>query len=188
MVDPFPRAFAWLTPMLARGIPGEFPDGSTEHEILRRFAEQWATTDTVELFGQLTAAYGDLAAETVERFLAIRIAEDWAAIGAQAARPGHELEEFVRLLWNPLPALGFEYAKEHSTSDGEPVVAFQVTRCPLRDLAERTGTADWLYRMACASDKYSAPAFSPRIEFTRTMTLMEGAAYCDHTYRQRREP
>lgn len=188
MVDPFPLAFAWLAPMLAKGIPAEFPPGGTEHEILSQFAEQWGRTDTVELFGQLSAEYGRLAAETVERLLAIRIAEDWAAIGGQAARPGQELDDFVRLLWDPLPTLGFEYAKERSTSDGEPVIAFEVTRCPLQELAERTGTADWMYHLACASDMYSAPAFSSKIEFSRTRTLMAGAPLCDHTYRQRREP
>jgi hypothetical protein len=57
-----------------------------------------------------------------------------------------------------------------------------VTKCPVHDLARKTGLRRWLYHLACATDFYSTPAFSPRIRFSRTKTLILDEEPCDHSY------
>jgi hypothetical protein len=83
----------------------------------------------------------------------------------------------VRLLWEPLPELGFDFGSEPRPGG----VQFCVTRCPQAELAARLNAADWLYALVCASDPYTAASFDG-IRFERTKTLMQGDDCCDHAY------
>ena len=94
------------------------------------------------------------------------------------AHEGTEIEDFIRVLWDPLKAQGFEYTAQRESGSAE----FRVTRCPVHALAEKTGMHDWLYHLACATDYYTTPAFSSKIHFTRTKTLMQGHDGCNHRY------
>ncbi|MGA9760949.1 MAG: L-2-amino-thiazoline-4-carboxylic acid hydrolase [Gaiellaceae bacterium] len=95
-----------------------------------------------------------------------------------AREGGGTLDDLVRLLWNPLPELNFEFSSE-SRPDG---LQFCVTRCPHAELAAELGAADWLYALVCAGDPHIAAAFDPPIRFRRTKTLMQGDDCCDHAY------
>lgn len=93
---------------------------------------------------------------------------------------GSSLDDLVRLLWEPLPELGFELTSERRP-DG---LQFCVTRCPNHELAGRLGgnSRDWLLHLVCATDPYVVEAFDPPIRFRRTKTLMQGDDCCDHAY------
>ena len=41
---------------------------------------------------------------------------------------------------------------------------------------------DWFYHFSCALDYYTTPAFSSKIHFTRTKTLLQGDDCCNHRY------
>ncbi|MBN1440823.1 MAG: L-2-amino-thiazoline-4-carboxylic acid hydrolase [Anaerolineales bacterium] len=153
-------------------------EGSAEYSILTDLKDGWGKRDTAGLLAELDAKYGTAAGETVEKFLAARIGRDWKAIGEREARAGTKIEDFIRVLWEPLQDRGFEYSHERSGN----TVKFCVTKCPVADLAERTGLQRWMHHMACATDFYTTPAFSPRIQFSRTRTLIDDGVPCNHTY------
>jgi len=176
--DQFLELLGWLTPLLRRGRAGLFRPGSQERAVLDEFREGWGRRDTVQLLRDLSRKYGPTAAPTIERFLASCITEDWAEAGRKEAHPGTEIQDFIRALWEPLKSEGFSFTQK----DEDGKVEFRVTKCPIHELAERTGMHAWLYHLACATDFYSAPAFSPKIGFARTKTLMEGHDCCNHTY------
>ncbi len=180
MRDDFQTLFGWVGDLL-RTKPPVFEPGSREQAIVDRLREGWGTRDTAGLLRELTAEHGALAARTAGRFLEIHIRKDWAQLGKEKARPGTEIDDFIHALWDPLPAQGFEFTVEKDAGSAR----FRVTRCPVRDLAQRTGLHEWCHALACATDFVSTPAFSDRIEFSRTRTLMQGDDCCDHTYRCR---
>jgi hypothetical protein len=119
------------------------------------------------------------AGAAVEKFLALTIARDWKAVGEGESHPGTEIEDFIRVLWQPLKESGeFEFGVERTGGR----VVFNVTRCPIHNLARKTGLRDWPFHLACATDFYTTPAFCPRIGFTRTKTLIAGDDCRNHTY------
>jgi predicted ArsR family transcriptional regulator len=183
MPDEFLSYFGWITGVLKRPLAGSVSTDSPDYPILRDLRNGWGTRDTAELLAELDAAHGPGAAAAVERFLAPIIARDWKILGEQEARPGTEIDDFIRVLWTPLTEVGFEYRTKR-TGDG---VEFAVTRCPIHELAGRSGLRDWLYHLACATDFHSTPAFSSRIEFSRTCTLIRDGIPCNHAYRYRKD-
>ncbi len=178
MEDEFLTQFWWIGDLLKRPITEFFAEGSREHQILSRLQADWGRCDTAALLRQLDADYGVAAGETVQRYLELNIRRDWTEVGRKKAGQGTEVEDFIRLLWEPLRDGGFEYAQERAGA----TTALRVTRCPVHELAEKTGMHAWLYRLACHTDFVSTPAFSPKIAFTRTKTLIQGHGYCDHRY------
>ena len=178
MTDQLIPFVAWIGPLLQRPLPDEFTPDSPAHAILSELREGWGITDTADLLSGLTDRYGELAQTTVARFLEVHIRNDWAETGRREAREGTEVDDYVRLLWDPLEDVGFEY-----TSAGDPTDRQMcVTKCPVRDAAVATGMQSWMYTLACATDLPSSAAFSPHIEFRRSQTLMQGDTYCDHRY------
>jgi hypothetical protein len=178
MDDPILKLFDWLTPLMQRNVSVHFAEGTLDRTILDEFRQGWGKTDSVELLNGLTCKYGPQAGVTVEKFLSLCIQEDWAKVGREEAHPGTEIDDFFRILWEPLRTQGFEFTSEKAGG----TVTLAVNRCPVYELAEATQLHQWLYHLACATDFYSTCAFSPRIAFARTKTLMEGHGFCNHTY------
>jgi predicted ArsR family transcriptional regulator len=183
MKDEFLHYFGWITELLKRPIPDYFKHGSEEYAIIERIKNGWGTQDTAELLKGLTAQYGDKAGDAMQKYLEINIIKDWAETGKMEAHEGTEIEDFIHLLWDPLKEQGFEYTM---TRENGRVKAC-VTKCPIQLLAEKTGLHDWLYHLACSTDLYMSPAFSPKTGFTRTKELMKGDDHCNHEYYYREE-
>jgi len=93
---------------------------------------------------------------------------------------GSSLDDFMRLLWGPLPELGFEFSQEQLDNG----IQLRCTSCPHNQLAVDMGgsTADWLLHMVCATDPFAAESVDPPVRFRRTKTLMQGDDCCDHAY------
>jgi len=178
MHDEFQTHFGWITDMLKHPLSDFFEVGSTEHEILTLLKYQWGKRDTAELLADLTAEYGDAAGRAVEKYLELSILRDWAEIGKREAHEGTEIEDLIRVLWAPLKEQGFEFTIQRQNG----TAAFCVTKCPIHALAEKTGMHEWLYHLACSGDFHSARAFSPKIGFARTKTLIQGHECCNHRY------
>ena len=47
------------------------------------------------------------------------------------------------------------------------------------------GLEEFGYLLSCGRDFDLLAGFNPNIEFTRTQTIMEGAAYCDFRFKVR---
>jgi predicted ArsR family transcriptional regulator len=183
MTDTLLPFIDWIGELVEQPFPDEFAPGTEEHEILSALRDGWGTTDTAPLLTGLTARFGERAREVVGRFLEVCQRRDWAELGEREAHLDTEIDDFIRVLWGPLPDLGFEF-----TSTGDRAERrFSVTRCPVAEAARATGMENWMYTLACATDFYTTPAFSPRIAFDRTETLMEGHPHCDHHYLLREE-
>jgi predicted ArsR family transcriptional regulator len=178
MQDEILKYCGWIGDLLNRSLGDFFAEGSEEFAILTDLKNGWGKRDTAGLLTELTAKYGNAAGTAVEKYLALNIARDWKDLGEKEAHAGTEIEDFIRVLWEPLKDQGFEYTHERSGN----TVKFCVKKCPVADLAKRTGLKQWMYHMACATDFYTTPAFSPRIEFSRTKTFIQNDVPCDHTY------
>jgi predicted ArsR family transcriptional regulator len=178
MQDEFQKQFRWIGDMLKRPVRDFLEPGSQEYAIVASFKEGWGKRDTAELLRELTAQYGDAAGRSVEEYIKLNILDDWPEIGKKEAHEGTEIEDFVRVLWSHLEELGFEYGVENASGR----VTFCVTKCPHHELAKQTGLHDWLYHFACAGDFHMPGAFSPKIRFARTKTLMQGQECCNHQY------
>jgi hypothetical protein len=179
MPDEILKSFEWIAGALDHPLQDFFPEGSQEYAVLTDFKTGWGKRGTAALLTELTAKYGGAAVEAVENFLALNITRDWKALGERESHPGTEIDDFIRVLWQPLKESGeFDFGLERAGGR----VVFSVTRCPIYDLARKTGLRDWLYHLACATDFYTTPAFCPRIGFSRTKTLMLDGVPCNHTY------
>ena len=178
MEDRFLHLFAWLAPVLERASAEELPIDQAERAVLDEFTSGWGKVDTAGLLKKLSQKYGEMAAQTIEKVLAHYIKRDWAETGTREAHPGTEIADFIRILWEPLKNEGFSFKFE--TVDGATI--FAVTKCPVYELAISTGLTEWCYHLACATDFYSTCAFSSKIGFNRTKTLMQGDECCNHTY------
>lgn len=181
MKDEFMKYFAWMADMLRRPTSQFFGPETEEYEIAEYFKSNWGKRDTAGLLRELDEKYGNKAGQTIEKLLELNIRIDWAETGKREAHEGTEIEDFIRVLWEPLKNQGFEYsiAKENGST------VFCVKKCPVFEFAEKTGMHRWLYHLACATDFYSTPSFCPKIAFSRSKTLMEGHDHCNHGYRYR---
>ena len=153
-----------------------------KRELFNSLAPAWLVAE----MGAAKTVALDAAAEHFGRERVLALLEKLCADDTRAhwtglvREEGGSLDDLVRLLWEPLPELGFEFTSERRP-DG---FQFCVTRCPNYELAVRMGgnAADWLLHLVCATNPYVVDAFDPPIRFRRTKTLMQGDAYCDHAY------
>jgi predicted ArsR family transcriptional regulator len=179
MQDEFITHFGWIANTLDQPLKDFFPEDSAEYAILKDFKDGWGKRDTAGMLAELTVRYGDAAGAAVEKFLALNIARDWKAIGEKEAHAGTEIDDFLRVLWQPIKDSGdFDFTVNRTGGR----VVFCVTRCPIHELAKKSGMPQWLYHLACSTDFYTTPAFHPEIGFSRTKTLILDNEPCNHTY------
>jgi len=155
---------------------------AAERELFDSLAPAWLAADPGEgKIAALDAAAKRFGREPVlallERLCANETRAHWAGL---VRTGGSSLDDLLRLLWEPLPELGFELSSQRLDNG----IQFCVTRCPHHELADHLGgnAADWLLHLVCATDLYVAEAFDPPIRFQRTKTLMQGDDHCDHAY------
>jgi predicted ArsR family transcriptional regulator len=179
MEDAFLQCFGWVTELLEKRPASDFFDSSSEeYAIVEKLRAGWGKRDTAELLRELDDEYGERAGQAVEAYLERNVYMDWAETGRREAHEGKEIDDFIRLLWEPLKSMGFEY----SVADESGRTTFCVSRCPVFELAQKTGMHRWLYHLACSTDFHSSRGFSPRLGFDRTKTLMQGDDCCNHQY------
>ena len=66
--------------------------------------------------------------------------------------------------------------------DTPTVVQMKITECLWAKTFRDAGAADIGYACCCQPDQAAALAFNPKMKFTRTQTLMQGAPFCNHRY------
>ena len=60
--------------------------------------------------------------------------------------------------------------------------AFNVTRCRYAEMYKELGMGEFGALLSCGRDAALIVGFNPKIKFTRTQTIMEGAPFCDFRY------
>jgi hypothetical protein len=59
---------------------------------------------------------------------------------------------------------------------------FNVTRCMFMEMYEEMGALDLGYLLSCNRDFAMFEGLAPDLQFSRSQTRMEGAAFCDFRY------
>jgi predicted ArsR family transcriptional regulator len=166
----------WFQPEKAQTHDFDFG----ERELFDQLGPAWLEADMgrakIDALEAASERFGrDRVMALIAKLCASETTSYWAEV---ARREGGSLDDLVRLLWEPLRPLGFEFSSER-TPDG---IQFRCTHCPHAELARELGANDWLAALVCAGDPHIAASFDPPIGFERTKTLMHGDDHCDHRY------
>ncbi len=147
-------------------------------EIQAELSRRWRAEDRAALLEDLSARFGEkTVVEVIDAIVWTSCRQDWEENGRKS-KEGNSLDVFLKELWEPLRGLGFRFT---SRREGRSV-RFTVTRCPLAEEGRKLKIDTWLYHLACLTDEPSVTGWNPRVKFTRTQTLMQGHAVCDHCY------
>lgn len=94
------------------------------------------------------------------------------------------IAEFARLLerWKANDALRMDVLEQDDTR-----FDFNVVRCRYAEMYREMGLGDIGHLLSCNRDGALCEGYDPRLELTRTRTIMEGATHCNFRYRLRRE-
>ena len=95
--------------------------------------------------------------------------------------PNNDLASFLAVLKKPdefwRHALTFDFVK-----DTESECELKVTECLWAKTFKEHDAADLGYACVCNSDYAMVKAFNPKLELTRSKTLMQGYDCCNHRY------
>lgn len=134
-------------------------------------------------------AEGPTVLADIDRANRQNVAAEWKVVAEKQAEVG--IDAFVDALWNQmcLPD-GMEFERADDPATGR--VQMHCTYCPWHAVAEAAGATgpDGVgYTLFCRTDPYMIAGYNEgaaprarRIAFTRTKTLMQGDACCDHCY------
>jgi hypothetical protein len=104
-------------------------------------------------------------------------------IGEQ--KPGDARQKWERV-WDELrPRIGDAVNREFIRDDDD-AREYNVTRCRYAEFFKALGEPELGEILLCDFDYYIAEVGAPAVEFTRTQTIMKGAACCDFRYRFKR--
>lgn len=131
---------------------------------------------TVNLLETLKQDHGIRVAEITSALMSKEEHIRWCAVAEKESE--HSIEQFIRLVWEPLIPLGFEFTTEQRDGGTQ----LHCTSCPIHELSKVIGGADWLALLECNKDLHNVQGFNPKIGFTRTKTLMKGDSHCNHFY------
>jgi hypothetical protein len=149
--------------------------------LTRREVEARMLAPLIEALG---AEFGRERVLEVVRATIVRIAQEQGAALAEAMG-SDGLPAFAASLrfWTQDNALEIEVLDQ-----SEEAFDFNVTRCRYAELYRALGVPELGAVFSCDRDGALIEGFNPGVEFTRTQTIMQGAAYCDFRYRLRRQP
>jgi len=102
--------------------------------------------------------------------------------GAQLASHlgGNSIGHFARGLefWTKDDALQIEVLKQNET-----IYSFNVLRCRYAEMYKDLGIPEFGSLLSCDRDFAMIEGFNQNIRLTRTKTIMEGADFCDFSYK-----
>jgi predicted ArsR family transcriptional regulator len=176
MEDVIANEFGWLDRIITNPENSALFEDGQLLVIVNDLTTRWEQENRLSLLNELSATYGqENLMLVVDRLIDVNCRKDWGENGKQG---DNSLARFITLLWGPLTQAGFEFT---SKQEGN-ITRFCVTRCPVADLAKKIGGEQWMYHLICLTDEPSVTGFNKDIRFSRTRTIMQGGANCDHTY------
>jgi len=140
--------------------------------VIERLKAQMAERAT--LFRKLVDEYGPALLDVVSA----HTIETTRARLQSADLDRRDLDTVMEILWDQMVD-GTEFEVEERT---DRVLRLRVTKCLFAEEMRRLGAADIGDAFYCAYDLGFCEGLNPAIRFTRTKTLMNGDACCDHTY------
>ena len=132
------------------------------------------------IYDEMRKAIGETKAREILRAAIRRAAIASGAAMAAAAPGGADLEAFKSIfpLWTRDDALTVEVERDEPGR-----FDFNVTRCRYAETYRAMGLGDLGDVLSCDRDGAFCEGYDPRIELTRTQTIMGGASHCDFRYR-----
>ena len=134
-------------------------------------------SNVVKLIKELQEKIGEERTSEIVRPLFERILVDWTR-GEAERNPINSLEDFVAYDERSFTRTHTHEVKEITSTK----YRYHVTECVLADVLREMDASRIGYDILCAADFSCAKAYHPRLELTRTNTLMQGGKYCDFTY------
>ena len=135
------------------------------------------------IYEEMAAELGDDTARRILRAAIRRNAiEQGRTLAAESEAPAG-IAGFAKLLerWKAADALRMEVlAQDDERFD------FNVTRCRYAEMYRDMGLGDVGALLSCNRDGAFCEGYDPRLELTRTRTIMSGAPHCDFRYRWRK--
>lgn len=135
------------------------------------------------IYEEMAAELGDDTARRILRAAIRRNAiEQGRTLAAESEAPVG-IAGFAKLLerWKANDALRMEVlARDDERFD------FNVTRCRYAEMYRDMGLGDVGALLSCNRDGAFCEGYDPRLELTRTRTIMSGAPHCDFRYRWRK--
>jgi hypothetical protein len=135
------------------------------------------------IYDEMAKALGEARARAILGAAIRRAAVDTGAEMAKRAHGRADLESFKPLffaLWTKDDALSVEVL-----ADAPGVFDFNVTRCRYAETYRAMGLGAIGDLLSCSRDGAFCEGYDPRVELTRTQTIMGGANHCDFRYRVR---
>ena len=128
----------------------------------------------------LKASHGQAAAMQVIGDAVRRSSVAQAKTFAAATEGGTSLQSFVALsgLWQAEDALKIEVREQT-----DQTYAFDVLRCRYAEMYRDMGLGEIGHLLSCQRDGTFCEGYDPKLTFTRTQTIMQGASHCDFRYR-----
>ena len=122
---------------------------------------------------------GEIGSEKAMQVASAAIQKDAAQAGKRMAEKygGNSINDLIRMVgevWAEEGALEFTILEETSQS-----LSFDVTRCRYAELYDRLRVKEFGYCFSCNRDASLIGGFNPRMQFSRTQTIMHGAPSCD---------
>jgi hypothetical protein len=135
------------------------------------------------VYDEMKAELGEAEARRILTAAIVKLAREGAA-GFAAQAPGGQpsLDHFreIQRLWAANGALRTEVVKSTPTE-----FHFNVVRCRYAEMYREMGLADLGAVLSCNRDGAFCEGYDPRLQMTRTQTIMGGASHCDFRYTQK---
>ena len=138
-----------------------------------------------EVYETVRARHGTDEARAVVSESVRRSAIEQARAFAAAAPGGTSLQSFVDIQqhWTAEDALEIQPVHRDATR-----FEFNVTRCRYAEMYREMGLAEIGPLLSCNRDGSFCEGSDPKLKFTRTQPLMQGASHCDFRYRYEDTP
>jgi len=174
--DLIAEKISWLDRIITHPDNTALFDDKGQSSIQRELSTRWENENRLELLNDLAGTNGqERVLAVIDQIISASCKRDWE----EAARENkNSLANFIKLLWEPLAKVGFEYTYKQEGN----ITRFCVTGCPMFELARQIGAEKWMYHLVCLTDEPSITGFNSGIRFSRARTLMQGFPDCDHTY------
>ena len=165
---------------VGEALPTSPPDRLNEQigVLVRREVEARILAPLIDVLGR---EFGHERVREIVRAEIVRIARSQgkalaASVGSNSL---NDLAGAMRF-WTKGDALEIDVLEQSAE-----VFHYNVTRCRYAELYQALGLADLGFILSCNRDFALVEGFNDEIELSRTMTIMEGAPYCNFRYHRR---
>ncbi len=131
------------------------------------------------IYEEMAAELGAEQAKAILTRAVVKLAKQAAAAMAAESPTGPSLEHFVSLQprWTKDDALEIEVVQHQGAQYG-----FNVKRCRYAETYKDMGLGELGAVLSCNRDGAFCEGYDPKLQLTRTQTIMGGASHCDFRY------